>query len=115
MNAIRVVAVGLFAAAVIMSQLSIDFFREWMSSTQINSFILAMKSVSPHAFSGTGMGATAVIVLALASSGLGLFLSAVLCSPLDDFLAGLLRGRFIVRAGETANNSATGTPVRVAG
>lgn len=115
MKAIRVVAVGLFAAAVIMSQLSIDFFREWMASAPINSFVLAMKAISPEAFSGTGMGATAVIVLAFASAGLGLFLSAVLYSPLDDILAGLLRGRFVVRSAEPTSSSANCTPARVAG
>lgn len=115
MKAIRVVAVGLFASALIMSQLSVDFFREWMSSTPINSFILAMKSLSPQAFSGTGMGATAVIVLAFASAGLGLFLSAVFYSPLDDFLSGLLRGRGALRAAEPRSKPASVTPTRVTG
>lgn len=121
MKAIRVVAVGLFASAVIMSQISIEFFREWMTSAPVSSFILAMKALSPQMFSGTGMGATAVIVLTFASAGLGLLLSAVLYSPLDDFLAGLFRGRFVMSEGSTtqsgnsqASTSAARQPVRVA-
>jgi hypothetical protein len=95
MKVIRVVGVGLLASAWIMSQLSLDFFRAWMSASAVNSFILAMKSLSPPAFDGTGMGATAVIVLALTSLGLGLLASAVLYSPLDDVLASVLRSRSV--------------------
>lgn len=95
-KAIRVIAVGLLAAAVIMSQLSIEFFRQWSSSTAVNAFVVAMKSLSPSLFDGTGMGATAVIVLTFASAGLGLLASDVLYSPMDDFLASMLKGRFVV-------------------
>ena len=97
MKVIRVVAVGLLAAAVIMSHLSIDFFREWMASAPINSFVLALKAISPQAVAGTGMGATAVIVLALASIGMGLLASAVLYSPIDDALAAIFRSRTVAR------------------
>ena len=95
MKIIRVIAVGLFASAIIMSQLSIEFFRQWSTSSFVNQFILAMKSLSPTLFAGTGMGATAVIVLTFASAGLGLMLSAVVYSPLDDFLASIMKGRFV--------------------
>ena len=98
MKPIRVIAVGLFASAAIMSHLSVDFFREWMTSAPANSFILAMKSLAPQLASGTGMGATAVIVLTFASAGLGLLLSAVLYSPIDDMLAGLFMGRIVTSA-----------------
>ena len=115
MKAIRVVAVGLFAAAVIMSQLSIDFFREWMSSAPINSFVLAMKAISPQAVAGTGMGATAVIVLALASVGLGLLASAVLYSPIDGVLAALFRSRSVARTGGGADIAASDRRTQLAG
>lgn len=96
MKAIRVIAVGLVGSAVVMSQLSIEFYRQWSNSTAVNAFILAMKSLSPSLFSGTGMGGTAVIILTFTSAGLGLLLSAVLYSPLDDLLAGVLKGRGVV-------------------
>ena len=44
------------------------------------------------------MGATAVIVLTFASAGLGLLLSAVLYSPLDDISAGVFMGRIVTSA-----------------
>lgn len=115
MKVIRVVAVGLFASAVIMSQLSIEFFREWMTSAPVNAFIQALGAIAPEASSRTGMGATAVIVLAFASAGLGFFLSALMYAPLDDLIAGLLRGQATSRASGGKSSLTAGKSARVAG
>lgn len=99
-----------------MSQLSDDFFREWMASAPINSFVLALKAVSPEGPSlALGLGVTAVIVLAFACAGLGFFLSAVLYSPLDDFVADLLYGQGQVRSAEPTSSSGVSTSAHVAG
>jgi hypothetical protein len=92
MKAIRVVAAGLLASAVLMSQLATPFFKSWTSSS-VNAFVNALNTLSPGILSVTGMGATAVIVLLLFSLGLGLFLSTTLYSPLDDYLVGWAQGR----------------------
>jgi hypothetical protein len=91
-KAIRVVGVGLLVSALIMSQVSIGFFREWTESTALHAFVLALNSMAPGVVSGTGMGVTAVIVLTLASVGLGMLASAIFYSALEDMLIGLVRG-----------------------
>lgn len=109
MKVIRVIAVGLFSSAVIMSHLSVDFFREWMTSAPANFFILPMKALAPQVVSGTGIETAAVIVLTFATAGVGLLQSALLYSPLDDFLVGLFRGRPVMSSGSVRGVGSTGS------
>jgi hypothetical protein len=75
--------------------------------------VVAVGPLASAWFSATAIGVTGVIVPALAWRGL--LLSAVLDSPLDDFLAESLRERLVMRAGDRAGRTAGCGSIRVIG
>lgn len=110
-KAIRVIAVGLFASAVLMIHLSIRLFQNSEERTILHTLLQAMRQVDSNLFPGVGLGWIALIALTLASMGIGLLVAVLVYSPIHDFLSGLFSGRLLIRVkaahGDAVNEGST--------
>lgn len=87
MKSIRVVAVGLVLAAVLMVAFAQAFFTFWQTSVAFHSWAMALASLSPASVSSIGTGAVAFAVLLLSCLGTGLLLSATAYVKLEQAFA----------------------------
>lgn len=86
MKTIRVVAVGLILSAAMLVSFGQDFFQLWLSSVPFHSWELAIATIAPQVANAAGfqtIGAATFILLCL---GIGLLVSSIIYSTIDDWL-----------------------------
>lgn len=91
MKALRVIAFGLFASAVVMIHLSTRLFQGVGDWTILHSLLRSMRAVDPNLFPGVAIGSIPIVALTLASLGIGLLASVLIYSPIHDLLADILK------------------------
>lgn len=97
MKSVRVVGVGLLLGAALMCSFGAEFFRWWMHDAASYVFITATSVLSPTTASAAGMQLVGGMAYAMLCLGVGLFVSAVVYSFLDDVVCWtlLLPARFV--------------------
>lgn len=86
MKTVRVVAVGILLAGVLMILSGIDYFRWWMNDAALNAWITAIHTLSPTSSVVASLPAVSGTVFTLLCLGAGLFISATLYSLIEDFV-----------------------------
>lgn len=101
MKSIRIVAVGLVFAAVLMVGFAQTFFTFWQTSVNFQAWAMALGSLSPSTVSSMGIGAVAFTVLLLSCLGIGLMLSATIYVKMEQALLDAIAFKQLVSAPET--------------
>lgn len=86
MKTIRVVAVGLILSAALLVSFSQDFFQLWLSSVSLHSWELAISAIAPQVANTSGFQAIGAATFILLCLGIGLFVSSIFYSNIDDWI-----------------------------
>ena len=98
MHAIRVVAVGLIAAAALMTATAQAFFDWWAQSTSLHAFVAHLSAISPPLMGVTGIDSVAIGAFVSLCIGVGLLASATFYAPVEHRIL-MTRNAWALRAG----------------
>ena len=90
MKSVRVVGVGLLLCAALMGSFGGEFFRWWMHDSASYVVLTAASVLSPTIASASGMQLVGGLTFAILCLGLGLLVSAVVYSTLEDIVFGIV-------------------------
>ncbi|TXT28337.1 MAG: hypothetical protein FD131_3202 [Rhodocyclaceae bacterium] len=86
MKTIRVVAVGLILSAAMLVSFGQDFFQLWLSSVPLHSWEFAIAAIAPQVANTAGFQAIGAATFILLCLGIGLFVSSIFYSTIDDWV-----------------------------